>query len=174
MNINTKFKVGDQVFIIKQKTESYHNECGTCGGTGKVHIRETGAELDCPSCNGKGFDLGFDTNYYKEEAIVNKILTRTTDQGTEIIFSLLVGGQYIDLPEKFVLSLKDADKILESGKVQDYVTFFGSSSIMFDQDFMKFSNLNTAKVASVASVDAGADAKIIDISTGKVIPKKLF
>ena len=62
-------------------------------------------------------------------------------------------------------------KILESGKVQDYVTFFGSSSIMLDQDFMKFSNLNTAKVASV---DAGADAKIIDISTGKVIPKKLF
>ena len=171
MNIKTKFKVGDQVFIIKQKTESYHNECVTCGGTGKVHIRETGAELDCPSCNGKGFDLGFDTNYYKEEAIVNKILTRTTDQGTEIIFSLLVGGQYIDLPENFVLSLKDADKILDSGKVQDYVAFFGSSSIMLDQDFMKFSNLNTAKVASV---DAGADAKIIDISTGKVIPKKLF
>ena len=171
MNIKTKFKVGDQVFIIRQKTESYNNECGTCGGTGKVHIRETGAEFDCPSCNGKGFDLVFDTNYYKEDAIVNKILTRTTDQGTEIIFSLLVGGQYIDLPEKFVLSLKDADKILESGKVQDYVTFFGSSLIMLDQDFMKLSNLNTA---NVSSVDAGVGDKIIDISTGKVIPKKLF
>ena len=42
---------------------------------------------------------------------------------------------------------------------------------MFYQDFMMFSNLNTAKVASV---DAGAEAKIIDISTGKVIPKNLF
>jgi hypothetical protein len=171
MNIKTKFKVGDQVFIIKQKTESYHNDCETCGGTGKVHIRETGAELDCPLCSGKGYDVEFDTNYYKEDAIVNKILTRTTDQGTEIIFSLLVGGQYIDLPEKFVLSLKDADKILESGKVQDYVTFFGSSLIMLDQDFMMLSNLNTA---NVSSVDAGVGDKIIDISTGKVIPKKLF
>ncbi len=171
MNIKTKFKVGDQVFIIRQKSDSYHTDCSTCGGTGKVHIRETGGELDCPSCNGKGFDIQLDTKYYKEEAIVNKILTRTTDQGTEIFFSLIVGGQYIDLPEKFVLSLKDADKILESGKVQDYVTFFGSSLIMLDQDFMKLSNLNTA---NVSSVDAGAGDKIIDISTGKVIPKKLF
>ena len=51
MNIKTKFKVGDQVFIIKQKSESYHTDCQTCGGTGKVHIRETGEEIDCRSCN---------------------------------------------------------------------------------------------------------------------------
>jgi hypothetical protein len=42
---------------------------------------------------------------------------------------------------------------------------------MLDQDFMKLSNLNTA---NVSSADAGVGDKIIDISTGKVIPKKLF
>lgn len=46
MNIKTKFKVGDQVFIIRQKADSYHTNCPTCGGTGKVHIRETGGEHD--------------------------------------------------------------------------------------------------------------------------------
>lgn len=175
MNIKTKFKVGDQVFIIKQKTESYHNECGTCGGTGKVHIRETGAELDCPSCNGKGYDVEFDTNYYKEEAIVNRILTRTTEKGTDILLSLFINGQYIDVTEDYVFTLKEADKIIESGKGQDHITFFGSSHIIFDQDFMNFNTTSSiAELADPKAKKTDADAKIIDISTGKVIPKKLF
>lgn len=81
MNIKTKFNVGDQVFIIKQKDDISHTDCKICGGTGKVHIRETCGELDCPSCNGKCFDIQSYTEYYKAEAVVNKILTKTNENG---------------------------------------------------------------------------------------------
>ena len=161
MNIKTKFKVGDQVFIIRQKSDSYHTDCQTCGGTGKVHIRETGGELDCPSCNGKGYDIQIDTNYYKEEAVVNKILTKTNENGTKVILSLFINDQYIDMDENYVFTAKEADKIIEKGTANDHMSFFGLSNISFDPD------------NNISYVEYNG-ATIVDISTGKEIPKKLF
>lgn len=159
MNIKTKFKIGEQVFIIKQKTESSLSECSTCGGTGKVHIRENGAEMNCPDCNGKGHDINFDTNYYKEECVVNKIFTKTNDVGTDIVVSLFVNGQYIELPERLVLNAKEVDKILENGNASEVVTVFGKG--VFNPDLYRFESTATS-------------VKEIDISIDKEIPKKLF
>ena len=173
MNIKTKFKVGDQVFIIRQKSDAYHKDCSTCGGTGKVHIRETGGEIDCPSCNGKGFYIQFDTNYYKEEAVVNKIMTKTNENGTEVLLSLFINGQYIDLDENIVFTAKEADNIIEKGKAKDYISFFGSSAISLDPDLINFDYLAHVKLSGTSS-DEYNGATIIDDSTGKEIPKKLF
>ncbi len=173
MNIKTKFKVGDQVFIIRQKADSYHTDCKTCGGTGKVHIRETGGELDCPSCNGKGFDIQFGTNYYKEEAVVNKILTKTNENGTEVLLSLFINGQYVDLDESNVFTAKEADKIIEKGAAKEHVSFFGSSVISFDPDLMKFDFRTSIKASSTSSTEYNGET-IVDDSIGKEIPKKLF
>ena len=138
MNIKTKFKVGDQVFIIKQRDDIYHTDCSTCGGTGKVHIIETGGELDCPSCNGKGFDIQSYTKYYKAEAVVNKILTKTNENGTKVILSLFINDQYIDMDESTVFADKEADNIIEKGSAKDHISFFNSPVISFDPDLMKF------------------------------------
>lgn len=173
MNIKTKFKVGDQVFIIRQKSDSYHKDCSTCGGTGKVHIRETGGEIDCPSCNGKGFDIQFDTNYYKEEAVVNKILTKTNENGTEVLLSLFINGQYIDLDENIVFTAKEADKIIEKGTAKDHISYFGSSVVSFDPDFMKFNYITSVKASGTSSTEYNGETTV-DVSTGKEIPKKLF
>ena len=173
MNIKTKFKVGDQVFIIRQKSDSYHTDCPTCGGTGKVHIRETGGELDCPSCNGKGFDIQLDTKYYKEEAIVNKILTKTNENGTEVILSLFINGQNIDLDENDVFTAKEADKIIEKGSAKDHLSFFDSSVISFDPDLMKFDHISSIKFSGTSST-AYKGETVVDDSTGNEIPKKLF
>lgn len=173
MNIKTKFKVGDQVFIIRQKNDSYHIDCKTCGGTGKVHIKENGEELDCPVCNGKGFDIQFDTNYYKDEAVVNKILTNTNENGTEVLLSLLINGQYINLNENNVFTAKEADKIIEKGTAKDHVSFFGSSVISFDPDLMMFDYTTSIKVSGTSSTEYNGET-VVDASTGKEIPKKLF
>ena len=132
MTIKTKFNVGDQVFIIRRKSGSYHTECQTCGGTGKVHIRETDEEINCPSCDGKGFNIQLDTKYYKEGAIVSKIITKTNENGTEAFLTLFINGQYIDFDEKDVFTAKDADKIIEKGTAKDHIAFFGSSLISTD------------------------------------------
>ena len=173
MNIKTKFKVGDQVFIIKQKSESYHTDCQTCGGTGKVHIRETGEEIDCPSCNGKGFEIQFDTTYYKDEAVVNKILTKTNENGTEIILSLFIKGQYIYLDESAVFTAKEADKIIEKGTAKLHISLFGSSVISFDPDLMKFDYKHSINDFGTSSSEYNGET-VVDSSTGKEIPKKLF
>ena len=168
MNIKTKFKVGDHVFIIRQKTDSHNIDCKTCGGTGKVHIRETEDELDCPVCNGKGFDIQFDTRYYKEEAVVNKILTRTNENGTEVLLSLFINGQYIDLDENAVFTAKDADKIIEKGTAKIHVSFLDSSFISLDSDLMKFDYISTMSSTEYSG------KTVVDASTRKKIPKKLF
>ena len=173
MNIKTKFKVGDQVFILRQRADSYHTNCPTCGGTGKVHIRETGEELDCPVCNGKGFDIQFNTAYYKEEAVVNKILTKTNENGTEILLSLFINGQYIDLDENSVFTAKEADKIIEKGTAKDHISFFYSSVISFDPDLMKFDYTTSVKYSGTSSTEYNGEM-VVDASTGKEIPKKLF
>ena len=173
MNIKTKFKVGDQVFIIRQKSDSYHTECQTCGGTGKVHISETGGEIDCPSCNGKGVDIQFDTNYYKEDAVVNKIVTKTNDNGTEVILSLFINGQYIDFDEKDVFTAKDADKIIEKGTAKKHVSFFGSSPISFDPYLIKLNYTTSVKYSGTSSTEYKGET-FVDASTGNEIPKKLF
>ena len=173
MNIKTKFKVGDQVFIIRQKADSYHTNCPTCGGTGKVHIRETGGELDCPSCNGKGFDIQIDINYYKEDAVVNKILTNTNENGTDVLLSLIINGQYIYLDESSVFTSKEADKIIEKGTAKDHVSFFNSSVISFDPDLMKFVHTSSVKFSDTSSTEYNEETDV-DNSTGKEIPKKLF
>lgn len=159
MNIKTKFKIGEHGFIIKQKTESYRSECSTCGGDGKVHIRENGAEMKCPDCNGKGYDINFDTNYYKEEGVVNKIFTETNDDGTDIVVSLFVNNQYIELPESLVLTAKEVDKILENGNASEFVIVSGK--VVFNPDFYRFESTAT----SVKEID-----NIID----KEIPKNYF
>ena len=173
MNIKTKFKVGDQVFIIRQKSGSYHTDCQTCGGTGKVHIRETGEEIDCPSCNGKGFDIHFDTTYYKEDAVVNKILTKTNENGTEVILSLFINGKYIYLDENAVFTSKEADKIIEKGTAKLHISLFGSSVISLDPDLMKFDYKQSIKDSGTSSSEHNGET-VVDASTGKEIPKKLF
>ena len=173
MNIKTKFKVGDQVFIIRQKADSYHTNCPTCNGTGKVHIRETGGEIDCPSCNGKGFDIQFDTKYYKEEAVINKILTKTTENGTEVILSLFINGLHIDMDESTVFTAKEADKIIEKGIAKEHISFFGSSVISSDPDLMNVDYISSVKTSGTSSTEYNGET-VVDASTGKEIPKKLF
>lgn len=173
MNIKTKFNVGDQVFIIRQKTDSYHTDCQTCGGTGKVHIRETGEELDCPSCNGKGFNIQLDTKYYKEEVVVNKILTKTNENGTEILISLLINGQRVDLDESAVFTSKEADKIIEKGTAKEHVTFSDLSPISFYPDLKNVEYTSSVKASGTSSTEYKGET-IVDASTGKEIPKKLF
>ena len=173
MNIKTKFKVGDQVFIIRQKSDAYHTDCPTCGGTGKVHIRETGGELDCPYCNGKGFDIQLDTKYYKEEAVVNKILTKTNENGTEVMLSLFINGQYVDLDESTVFTAKEADKIIEKGTAKNHISYFGSSVISFDQDLEKADYISSVLLSDPSFTEYNGE-KTVDASTRKGIPKKLF
>ena len=132
MTIKTKFNVGDQVFIIRRKSGSYHTGCQTCGGTGKVHIRETDEEINCPSCDGKGFNIQLDTKYYKEGAIVSKIITKTNENGTEAFLTLFINGQYIDLEEEFVFTINEVNDIIKKGTAKDNIAFFGSSLISTD------------------------------------------
>lgn len=132
MIIKTKFNVGDQVFIIRRKSSSYPTECQTCGGTGKVHIREIDEEINCPSCDGKGFNIQLDTKYYKEGAIVSKIITKTNENGTEAFLTLFINDQYIDLEEEFVFTINEVNDIIKKGTAKDHIAFFGSSLISTD------------------------------------------
>lgn len=126
-----------------------------------------------PSCDGKGYYFEFDPKYYKEEAVVNKILTKTNENGTEVILSLFINGQYIYLDENSVFTAKEADKIIEKGTAKEHVSFFGSSVRSFDPDFMKFDYTSPVKFSGTSSTEYNG-ATAVDISTGKEIPKKLF
>ena len=57
MNINTKFDIGQQVYIINKETIVNKN-CPTCKGTGKVKAKllesEEIIECKCSKCNGTG------------------------------------------------------------------------------------------------------------------------
>lgn len=174
MIIKTKFKVGEHAFIIRKKSEQSETDCDTCGGTGKVHIRETGAEMRCPDCYGIGTHTNTDYNFYKEDVIVNKILTTTNENGTEIILSIFVDGQYSDIHEDYVFTAKEADKLIEKRNADKYVApFFGHDPIIFDPYYMKFTDIPPIKLSGTSSNDYNG-ATIVDISTGKEIPKKLF
>lgn len=115
MNLKTKFNIGEQVYIIRSKSETYHYSCPLCNGTGKVHIQENGDEIDCPSCKGNGDNIGIDTSLFKEQCNVNRIGTITQGDETKIVYSLVMGnGNVIELTEDMVFSSKDADKQIKT------------------------------------------------------------
>lgn len=62
INMETKFDIGQEVYIIRENTYHINNEskCSICEGIGKIVYR--GQELRCPECSGKGTLLhGVDT-----------------------------------------------------------------------------------------------------------------
>lgn len=58
MNIITVFNEGDAVFVIKEKTVPYWDNCSMCGGAGVLYRKEqyriaNKEEVICPKCNGR-------------------------------------------------------------------------------------------------------------------------
>ena len=51
LQVNNKFEVGQEVFIIEEHVKSIKNEkkCPICGGIGEIVYK--GYELRCPNCN---------------------------------------------------------------------------------------------------------------------------
>ena len=64
-----KFSIDDEVYIINSRSEK--NTCLKCSWKRKVIVKHENEELkiDCPACNGYGYD-GYKTIYYVEKKYI--------------------------------------------------------------------------------------------------------
>jgi hypothetical protein len=93
MYIETKFNIGDQIFVVDQHTKHVFIDCKICDGTGIVKIKNK--EYECPECNGeKGIEKYKDEFFVIEKYVIiheiiitrQKIIQLYSDSLDDIVY----------------------------------------------------------------------------------------
>lgn len=72
MKLETKFEIGQEVYVCKSNSSYEIENCKTCDGVGKVNIK--GKMYCCPECNGAKFTrTNFVKTYVPEKRTIRKI-----------------------------------------------------------------------------------------------------
>ncbi len=83
MKIETKFNVGDEVFVCQKHSKCERVTCKICMGKGNVLIN--GKYFQCPECYGNKITDGeWTTTYTAEKRIIVKVVTSTTNNNGDI------------------------------------------------------------------------------------------
>jgi len=83
MKIETKFNVGDEVFVCQKHSKCERVTCKICNGKGNVLI--SGKYFQCPECYGNKITDGeWTTTYTAEKRIIVKIVTSTTNNNGNV------------------------------------------------------------------------------------------
>ena len=133
MNIKTKFNIGDDVYYIMNKSEETTEQCKACKGTGIVHIKETDEPIQCPSCQGAGYHLNYESNYVKEHGTVEEIYATVTNSPEEIQIEYTVRiseDRTSRFPQNILFTKKEADKMIKTGEAQEYALFNEPVSVL--------------------------------------------
>lgn len=78
MQIETRFNVGDEVYVCKNKSKKEKELCKTCDGTGVVTIKDK--MFDCPECHGKRTIRSKSVkNFVPEKRIITKVTVSITE-----------------------------------------------------------------------------------------------
>ena len=89
---NTKYKIGQQVYVVSKEREEYN--CGICDGKGSAPFRGYG--FICPICGGIG-KMKSKKKYMPVATTISKIITETTCDGNTKVFYQTVGkGRFLD------------------------------------------------------------------------------
>ena len=93
IDVNTKFEVGQNVFLIKKERKVIENKriCKICNGEG--HIIYSGYTMCCPECNGDKYictDSQIIDNYStdKKPHAITSIGIKITAKGSKLIYMI--------------------------------------------------------------------------------------
>lgn len=67
MRIETKFGIGDKVFVVSCFAKEENVTCAMCKGD--KHITVNGIEAECPHCHGRGWELKTEVPKYQIQFI---------------------------------------------------------------------------------------------------------
>lgn len=100
MKINTKFNIGDKVYVIRHVENKRLVNCTLCKGSGVVNIYNAKREIECPDCEGVGGEYKFVDhkwimeNYFAEEIlnIIARVSINNTTQIDYFLRLIIAGG----------------------------------------------------------------------------------
>lgn len=92
MKIETKYEIGQKVWVVCCRSSSDYEICETCGGIGELtHVKPKGEKtrklavpLRCPTCDGSGKTLTTRIEKYVKEAYVSAIRVDVTNDERQI------------------------------------------------------------------------------------------
>lgn len=85
MNIETKFNVGDVVYVCKNNSTYEKEPCKICDGIGNVTLKEK--SFCCPECKGNKFTYTKKVNrFITEERTIRKVIVSVSNnKGREVL-----------------------------------------------------------------------------------------
>jgi len=74
VHIDTKFNIGDQIFVVDYHTINISIDCEICNGTGIIEIKNK--KFTCPECNGKKGTTKYKDEFYviEKSIFVNEVI----------------------------------------------------------------------------------------------------
>lgn len=171
MEIKTKFKVGDTIYIVrKQKTKI---NCIICDGTGSVLINNE--SFSCPKCNGTG---EIDKEVYKAENNIYKInqIKITVNINNISIKYNVKADRIFNIPEENIFKTQEeAQKLVD--KLNGFTIKFENGSEISPISTNSTNNTIRSSGYKIISVDLskeGKEKQVKDVLESKVRYKKVI
>ena len=83
MKIETKFNVGDIVYVCKSNSISEKEQCKTCDGAGIITLKSK--SFCCPECHGNKFTYAKKVkDFIPEKRTIKKVITSVSENNANI------------------------------------------------------------------------------------------